>query len=313
MIFSQKTFTEVKARSYVDLKRDNLPDLEAGGETEMTAVGGMEHNLAGFFEEVDEMKKGMEKIKQLLVRLQAANDESKTVTKAQAMKALRTRMDIDVEEVLKLAKSTKDKLEALDKSNKANRKLPGCEEGTPTDRTRISITNTLRKRLKDLMGDFQILRQKMMGEYRETIERRYYTITGQQPDENTIEQIIETGESENFLQKAIQEQGRGQIIDTIKEIQERHDAVMEIEKNLLELHQIFLDMAVLVEGQGEHLDDIEQQVYRASAYVGMGATHLHYAKKNQRSSRKWLCIGIILLLILMILIIVPIVASLKKA
>ena len=42
----------------------------------------------------------------------------------------------------------------------------------------------------------------------------------------------------------------GQVMDTVMEIQERHDAVMEVEKGLLELHQIFLDMATLVEQQG---------------------------------------------------------------
>ncbi|BBN16196.1 protein MpSYP1-like [Marchantia polymorpha subsp. ruderalis] len=76
----------------------------------------------------------------------------------------------------------------------------------------------------------------------------------------TIDQLIETGDSEQIFQKAIQEQGRGQILDTIAEIQELHDAVKDIEKKLLELHQIFLDMAVLVEAQGELLDNIETQV-----------------------------------------------------
>ena len=33
----------------------------------------------------------------------------------------------------------------------------------------------------------------------------------------------------------------------------------ELEKSLLDLHQIFLDMAVLVEAQGEQLDNIEAQ------------------------------------------------------
>ncbi len=43
------------------------------------------------------------------------------------------------------------------------------------------------------------------------------------------------------------------------EIQERHEAVKELEKSLLDLHQIFLDMAVLVEAQGEMLDNIGAQ------------------------------------------------------
>lgn len=79
------------------------------------------------------------------------------------------------------------------------------------------------------------------------------------------------------------------VIATVEEIQERHDAVMEIEKRLHELHQVasillvvtytfptllicffflklnfviqvFMDMAVLVEAQGEILDNIECQV-----------------------------------------------------
>ena len=51
-----------------------------------------------------------------------------------------------------------------------------------------------------------------------------------------------------------------QVEDTLAEIQERHDAVRDLEKGLLDLHQIFLDMAVLVEAQGEMLDNIEAQV-----------------------------------------------------
>jgi syntaxin 1B/2/3 len=94
------------------------------------------------------------------------------VHRAQAMKEIRSRMDVDITQVTKLAKSIKLKLEVLDKANAANRRVRGCEEGSPTDRTRTSITSTLRKKLKDLMEEFQVLRQRMMEEYKETLERR---------------------------------------------------------------------------------------------------------------------------------------------
>ena len=51
-----------------------------------------------------------------------------------------------------------------------------------------------------------------------------------------------------------------QLVDTLREINERHQQVKELEKSLLELHQMFLDMAVLIEQQGVHLDNIENQV-----------------------------------------------------
>ena len=50
------------------------------------------------------------------------------------------------------------------------------------------------------------------------------------------------------------------MLDTLAEIRERRDAVAELERSLLELHQVFLDMAVLVEAQGEMIDNIEAQV-----------------------------------------------------
>ncbi|KAG4947293.1 hypothetical protein JHK87_043300 [Glycine soja] len=63
--------------------------------------------------------------------------------------------------------------------------------------------------------------------------------------------VLSLSESETFLQKVVQEQGRGRIMDTINEIQEKHDVVKEIQKNLKELHQVFLDMTMLVQHQGE--------------------------------------------------------------
>eukprot|EP00246_Nothoceros_aenigmaticus_P000389 TRINITY_DN1058_c0_g1_i1.p1 TRINITY_DN1058_c0_g1~~TRINITY_DN1058_c0_g1_i1.p1 ORF type:complete len:313 (-),score=76.70 TRINITY_DN1058_c0_g1_i1:236-1174(-) len=306
-----KSFSFSKARNYVDLKRESFRDGNTGNETEMAKLE-TERDMKMFFDEVDLVKNEMAQIRQVLLKLQDANEESKTIHKASAMKALRDRMDKDIEAVSKLARSIKQKLEDLDKANLASRRIPGCEEGSPHDRTRTNITNAERKKLKDLMGDFQVLRQKIMGEYRDTVERRYYTVTGQKADEATIEHIIETGESENFLQKAIQEQGRGQVLETIKEIQERHDAVKDIEKSLLELHQIFLDMSVLVEEQGSHLDDIEAQVGRASSFIQRGTTQLRTAKKHQRSSRKWMCIGIIILLVILLIIIIPIIVTLRK-
>ena len=64
--------------------------------------------------------------------------------------------------------------------------MTGCEEGIPIDWTRKSITNGLRKKMKDFKGEFQSLRKNVIGEYRETIERIYFAITGENVSEETI-------------------------------------------------------------------------------------------------------------------------------
>lgn len=111
----------------------------------------------------------------------------------------------------------------------------------------------------------------------------------------------------------MQEHGRGKVLETVVEIQDRHDAAKEIEKSLLELHQIFLDMAVMVEAQGEKMDDIEHHVVNAAQYVNDGAKNLKTAKKYQKSSRRCMCIGAIILLILILVVIIPIATSFTKS
>ena len=44
--------------------------------------------------------------------------------------------------------------------------MQSCGPGSSSERTRSAITAALRKKLKDLMGDFSDLRQRLSEEYR---------------------------------------------------------------------------------------------------------------------------------------------------
>ncbi|XP_031103088.1 syntaxin-132-like [Ipomoea triloba] len=268
--------------------------------------------LESFNKQIQEVEKQVDKLSYLLKSLKDANEESKAVTKASAMKAIRKRMEKDVNEVGKTARNVKGKIEAINKDNMANRQKPGCGKGTSVDRSRINLTNSLAKKFKDVMTEFQALRQRIDDEYREVVERRVITVTGTRPDEETINKLIETGNSEQIFQKAIQETGKGQVLNTLEEIQERHDAVKEIERKLLDLHQIYLDIAVVVESQGDFLDNIESQVRNAVDHVHMGTDALQTAKNLQRKSRKCMMIAIILLLIIAAIIVLSILKPWKK-
>ncbi|KAJ6837900.1 syntaxin-132-like [Iris pallida] len=269
--------------------------------------------LEGFFKQVQDIEKEIEKLMSLLKKLQEANEESKTVTKAASMKAIKHRMEKDINEVIKIARKTKSKLEELDKDNMTNRQRPGCGKGSSVDRSRTATTVGLKKKLKERMSDFQSLRETIQQEYREVVERRVFTVTGNRADEETIDQLIETGNSEQIFQKAIQEQGRGQVMDTLAEIQERHDTVREIQTKLLELQQIFLDMAVLVEAQGDMLDNIESHVSGATGAVQSGSAALQKARMLQKSSRKCMCIAIIILIIILVVILLSVLKPWSKS
>ena len=113
--------------NYVDLKCASLKEgLEVGSEMEMVDLE-TEKNLRELIEEVGGIKSVMEIIKELVVKLQKFNEETKSIHKSLAMKSLRDRMDRDVVFVLKEARDMKGKIEIIDKANMDNRKVKGCE------------------------------------------------------------------------------------------------------------------------------------------------------------------------------------------
>ncbi|KAI8025485.1 Syntaxin-112 [Camellia lanceoleosa] len=84
------------------------------------------------------------------------------------------------------------------------------------------------------------------------------------------------------------------------ENQERHEALKDIQRSLTELHQVFLDMAVLVETQGEKINDIEENVAKRGVYISEGTKELIEAKKMKKR-KNWACwIGIVILVFLLI-------------
>ncbi|KAL5200750.1 hypothetical protein ABZP36_021953 [Zizania latifolia] len=285
-------------------KREQTPgnvDIELGLQGDMSSSE--QPGFEGFFEQVREIEKLLDALTKLLKDLQNSNEESKVITKASAMKEIKKRMEKDINEVTKIARLAKSKVEKLNKDNAANREKPGFCKGSGVDRSRTTTTVSLTKKLRERISEFQILREAIQKEYRDVVERRVFTVTGERADEETIDRLIETGDSEQIFQRAIQEQGRGRVLDTLQEIQERHDAVKEIEQKLLELQQIFLDMSVLVESQGEILDNIESQVSGAAEHIQTGTNLLQKARFLQKNTRKWTCIGIVILLIIILIIV----------
>ncbi|KAM7529697.1 hypothetical protein LguiB_033107 [Lonicera macranthoides] len=277
--------------SYVELKKQAQMDIE-NNQYSSTA----EDNLSHFFQEVEAIKSEMEDITNLLFDLQNLNEETKSTHSPKVLRGLRDRMDSDMVDVLRKAKIVKARLESLDKSNMANRKISiEYREGSAVDRTRNSLTNGLRMKLRDIMNDFQSLREKIIIDHKENLKRRYYNQTGENPSYELIEKMafgkVEMFEGEKYQKKS----------EVNLENKERHEAMMDIQRSLNKLHQVFLDMAILVETQGEEIDDIEQNVANAKKFMSGGTNSLFYAKQMKKKGKKWVywvwAVGFIIVLV----------------
>ena len=81
---------------------------------------------------------------------------------------------------------------------------------------------------------------------------------------------------------------------------------MKLEKSIGELNQMFLDLAVLVQHQGEMLNNIEAQVDKAKDYMESGNKELKIALKNRKKTRRRMCCFIICVVVIFVIILGPV-------
>lgn len=72
----------------------------------------------------------------------------------------------------------------------------------------------------------------------------------------------------------------------LKLLQSRHNEFVKLEKGILEIHEMFLDLHHLVETQGEAVDRIDLQVGQARDQVEAGREQLSQARQSRKSARR---------------------------
>ena len=77
-----------------------------------------------------------------------------------------------------------------------------------------------------------------------------------------------------------------QAKEELKLLQSRHNEFVKLEKGILEIHEMFLDLHHLVETQGEVVDRIDLQVGQARDQVERGRDQLGQARRSQKSARR---------------------------
>uniref|UniRef100_A0A0E0Q985 t-SNARE coiled-coil homology domain-containing protein n=1 Tax=Oryza rufipogon TaxID=4529 RepID=A0A0E0Q985_ORYRU len=180
-----------------------------------------DYGLEDFFQEVQEIETLLDKMSNINHKLQEANEESKSVTKASEMKAINKRMEKDINEVGKITRTIKVKLEEMDRNNLENRKKQGCEKGTGVDRSRMSMTIALKNKLKERMKNFQMSTDKALRGWFSQIFADMATLVDAQGE--TLNDI------ENQVQNAVDhiQRGTGEL-RTAKRLQKKSRKCMFI-------------------------------------------------------------------------------------
>ncbi|KAL6726497.1 hypothetical protein Aduo_008464 [Ancylostoma duodenale] len=132
-------------------------------------------------------------------------------------------------------------------------------------RIRKTQHSTLSRRFVEVMTDYN----KTQTDYRERCKgriQRQLDIAGKQVGDEDLEEMIESGNPGVFTQGIITD--TQQAKQTLADIEARHNDIMKLESSIRELHDMFMDMAMLVESQNQHYGRVlTTQVFGGNALV----------------------------------------------
>ncbi|KAG0083365.1 Plasma membrane t-SNARE, secretory vesicle fusion [Podila epicladia] len=209
-----------------------------------------------------------------------------------------------------------------DQSSRTNRQL----EGITADTTQLS--NRIKKRIKDIelanlrlanSPDIQLRRTQaasLKDKFLKTLRRyqqsesesrkryqgrmeRQYKIVKPDATPQEIQQVMESDNQQIFAQSVLQSTRYGDANRALREVQSRHDDIKKIEKTILELHQLFIDMETLVTEQAVVMNTIEENTQQTDVHLETGNKEVDVAIVNARGARKkkWICLFITIIIL----------------
>ncbi|XP_011490375.1 syntaxin-7 isoform X2 [Oryzias latipes] len=90
--------------------------------------------------------------------------------------------------------------------------------------------------------------------------------------------------------------------EDLRLIQERESSIRQLEADITDINDIFKDLGMMVHEQGDMIDSIEANVESADVHVQNATQQLARAADYQRSSRKKICILLVVLAIAAVVI-----------
>ncbi|GKD39620.1 syntaxin-132-like protein, partial [Tanacetum coccineum] len=124
---------------------------------------------------------------------------------------IKLRMRSCIDRYIFVALQIKTSLDTIDEENTLRKQQPGHGEGTAYERMHTSVTRGLKQNFNKRLSAFRALQEHIHQENHELIKRRVYTVTGNWPNEEAIDRLMETGQDEYITRIAIEHGQAGQI------------------------------------------------------------------------------------------------------
>uniref|UniRef100_A0A673WGZ1 Syntaxin-1A n=1 Tax=Salmo trutta TaxID=8032 RepID=A0A673WGZ1_SALTR len=204
---------------------------------------------------------------------------------------------VQVEEIRGFIEELSEKVEEVKRQHSAILAAPNPDESIEQSieheealsrssadlRIRKTQHSTLSRKFVEVMSEYNATQ----SDYRERCKgriQRQLEITGRNTTNEELESMLESDNPAIFTSGIIMDSNITQ--QAMNEIETRHTEIIKLENSIRELHDMFMDMAMLVESQGEMIDRIEYNVEHSVDYVERAVSDTKKAVKYQSKARR---------------------------
>jgi len=277
-----------------DLKDDDdNVDLEAGPEP----ASDEDEFMKEYFEEVNSIQEGMATIRRNLLSIEEKYGQSLVTMDMEQGAKSSEELERLIDSTNLTAQDIRNKLKQLDESSKKNKGKGGPAQA----KIRSNMQGALTKKFLDLMQEYQELQTKYKNKFRERVATQYKMVKPDATGEE-IDEAIESGDTQIFAKAILDTERKNQAKSALSYIESKSNDIKRLEQSIQELHNLFLDMAIMVEAQGELIDQIEYNVTQAVDNTRVAVENLRGANKYQKKSRKKMCIIVCILIVILLLL-----------
>lgn len=242
------------------------------------------------------IKKNLEAISDNVEQIRQLKDKDKNIANEKSRKEIMDKLDKIMSETTRKARDIKNDLDDIDQKNK---KYSAENRNTATAQARRNMYDAHMRRLNKIMTEYNTASHEFKHDLQERT-RRQLKIVNKDITDDEVEKIVSSGRANGFIAELLISEN---LEEVVRDIEERHLGILQLERQVLEVYELFKDLATLVDIQQDSLDVIENRIGKAKAYVEGGEIQLQQAEVyQQKARRKRVCLLIILLVILVIMI-----------
>mmetsp|Transcript_5915 Transcript_5915/g.13600 ORF Transcript_5915/g.13600 Transcript_5915/m.13600 type:complete len:307 (+) Transcript_5915:150-1070(+) len=280
----------------VDVEEDSVLISPTGRKT---GTDGMQE----FFGDVEIVKANIMVIREATRKIAEINQNVLQATTSDRESDYSHELEPLVKSTNKKASVAKQLLQRLREDTESMKTEQGSKQ-TPEIRIRENLANTLTRKFVDVMKEYQNAQTKYKTDIKKKVKRQVQIVKPDATSEEIDAVFKSGGGSGQVLKSAILTGAASDSIqNAFQTVADKYQDVLTLEASVMELHQMFLDFALLTEKQGELLDQIEHQVQEAGDYIEQGNTELVSAIQLAKSIQyKRICCVILMLVLVGILI-----------